>query len=56
MPKYEVKKLFVDQRTKVVYHEGTTIELTTKRAKEVVENLGDTFIKEVKIKKDEGAK
>lgn len=56
MPKYEVKRLFVDQHTKDVYHEGTTIELTAERAEEVKSTLGDTFIKEVKTKKAKGAK
>lgn len=56
MPKYEVKKLFVDKHTQDVYEEGKTIELTAERAEEVKKTLGDTFIKEVKTKKAKGAK
>ncbi|MFI3604965.1 hypothetical protein [Vagococcus fluvialis] len=52
MPKYKVLKEFKDIHTKDTYKQGSEIELTKKRANEVVENLGGFFLEPVKVKKD----
>ncbi|EAC8441520.1 hypothetical protein KVJ58_000478 [Listeria monocytogenes] len=45
MAKFEVLKKFKDKETKEVYEKGTEIELTVKRADEVADNLGASFLK-----------
>ncbi|HFK6151534.1 hypothetical protein [Listeria monocytogenes] len=45
MAKFEVLKKFKDKDTKEVYEKGTEIELTVKRAGEVADNLGASFLK-----------
>lgn len=45
MAKFEVLKKFKDKETKEVYEKGTEIELTVKRADEVSDNLGTSFLK-----------
>ena len=48
MAKFKVTQDFRDKVTKEIYKTGTEIELTEKRAKEVVANLGDGFLIPVK--------
>lgn len=48
MAKFEVKQDFKDTHTKEIYKTGSEIELTDKRAKEVVANLGNDFLIAVK--------
>ncbi|EIT7294074.1 MULTISPECIES: hypothetical protein [Listeria] len=45
MAKFEVLKKFKDKETKEVYEKGTEIELTVKRADEISDNLGTSFLK-----------
>lgn len=51
MAKFKVLKAFRDIETKEVYEANQEIDLTVKRAKEVVENLDDSF-----LEKNEAAK
>ncbi|QVV90827.1 hypothetical protein [Weissella tructae] len=44
MAKYLVKKEFIDKETNERYAVGATIDMTVKRAKEVANNLDDTFL------------
>lgn len=59
MAKFEVLKKFKDKDTKEVYEKGTEIELTVRRADEVSDNLGTSFLKRLdepkKDKKKVGA-
>lgn len=48
MAKFKVLKVFRDIETKEVYEVNQEIDLTVKRAKEVVENLDDSFLEKVK--------
>ncbi|EJM6842191.1 hypothetical protein NOU21_002340 [Listeria monocytogenes] len=53
MAKFKILKKFKDKETKEVYEKGTEIELTVKRAEEVNENLGASFLKRLdESKKD----
>ena len=47
MAKFKVLKSFRDIETKETYAIDQEIELTAKRAKEVVENLDDSFLEKV---------
>ena len=47
MDKFKVLKAFRDIETKEVYEANQEIDLTVKRAKEVVENLDDSFLEKV---------
>lgn len=51
MAKFKVLKKFRDIETKVTYEVNQEIELTAKRAKEVVENLDDSFLEKVEVPK-----
>ncbi len=44
MVKFKVLKDFKDKHTKDIYVAGCEIELTEKRVKEVITNLGDGFL------------
>lgn len=52
MPKFKVLKEFRDIHTKDIYKQGTEIELSKKRADEVVKNLDGSFLEPIKLKKD----
>lgn len=52
MPKYKVLKKFRDIHTKECHEQGSEIELTKKRADEVVKNLDGSFLEPIKLKKD----
>lgn len=51
MAKFKVLKVFQDIETKETYAIDQEIELTAKRAKEVVENLDGSFLKKVEVPK-----
>jgi len=53
MAKYTVNKKFEDIHTGDVYGVGDTIDMTVKRAKEVADNLDDTFLTRVEEEKNE---
>lgn len=48
MAKFKVLKEFRDIETKEIYAIDQEVELTAKRAKEVVENLDDSFLEKLK--------
>ena len=47
MAKFKVLKTFRDIHTKVIYEQGTVIEMAVKRADDVKKNLDDTFLERV---------
>lgn len=51
MAKFKVLKVFQDIETKEIYAIDQEVELTAKRAKEVVENLDDSFLEKVEVAK-----
>ncbi len=51
MAKFKVLKSFRDIETKEIYAIDQEIELTAKRAKEVVENLDDSFLEKIEVAK-----
>lgn len=51
MPKYKVLKKFRDLEKEATYEVGSTVELTSKRYKEIVSKLGDGFIQVVEEQK-----
>lgn len=50
MAKFKVLKEFKDIHTKEIYNMDQEIELTEKRAKEVVANLGSGFLVALEVK------
>lgn len=50
MAKFKVLQDFKDIHTKETYNAGQEIELTEKRAKEVVANLGSDFLVALEVK------
>lgn len=55
MAKFKVLKVFRDIETKETYAIDQEIELTAKRAKEVVENLDDSFFEKIEVAKEKKA-
>ncbi|MGM0260482.1 hypothetical protein [Enterococcus sp. AZ102] len=53
MPKYTVKQPFHDLQKKVTYETGQTIDLTAKRADEIIEKLGETYLQKAPTTKKE---
>ena len=53
MAKFKALKTFRDIHTKVIYEQGTVIEMAVKRADEVKKNLDDTFLERVDEKDDQ---
>lgn len=53
MAKYQVLKTFRDIHTKEVYKPNNEIEVTVKRADEVVKNLDDSFLVRIDNKEKE---
>ena len=51
MAKFKVLKSFRDIETKETYAIDQEIEFTAKRAKDVVENLDDSFLEKIEIAK-----
>ncbi len=51
MAKFKVLKAFRDIVTKEDYKVDQEIELTAKRSKEVVENLGTSFLEKIEVAK-----
>ena len=51
MAKFKVLKVFQDIETKETYAIDQEIELTAKRAKEVVKNLDDSFLEKIEVTK-----
>ena len=52
MTKFKALKTFRDIHTKVIYAQGTVIEMAVKRADEVKKNLDDTFLERVEENDD----
>lgn len=44
MKRYKVRKVFQDARTNEIYGAGVLITLTTERADEIIEKLGDEYL------------
>ena len=53
MVKYKVLKTFKDIHTDEIYDAQSEIDITVKRANEIVKNLGSSFIVRVDEKEDE---
>lgn len=53
MAKYKVLKTFKDIHTNEVYNPHQEIEMTVKRAKEVEQNLDDSYLSRVEENEDD---